>query len=83
MPWQVPVNRRFDLYSCETTPAGYDMHPESEPIGLTPSLICRYTCGRNLGSGPLKFRPSLVILTRGHQAQSSRELASPTRSTPN
>lgn len=51
--WQVPVKRLdFDLYAGKIDPAfGYEYRIQESPqrIGVTPSLICRYTCGRPLG----------------------------------
>lgn len=53
MRWQVPVKRLdFDLYAGKIdTGFGYEYRIQESPsrIGVTPSLICRYTCGRNLG----------------------------------
>ena len=51
--WQVPVKRiDMDLYAGKIDSAfGYEYRIQESPsrIGVTPSLICRYTCGRNLG----------------------------------
>lgn len=60
--WQVPVKRvDFDLYAGKIDPVfGYEYRIQESPsrIGVTPSLICRYTCGRNLGiKARLRFLP--------------------------
>lgn len=66
--WQVPVKRLdFDLYAGKIDPAfGYEYRIQESPqrIGVTPSLICRYTCGRPLGvKARFKFLPrrSLIL----------------------
>ncbi len=73
--WQVPTKRLdFDLYAGKIDSAfGYEYRAQESPqrMGVTPSLICRYTCGRPLGlKARLRFLPrrSLIValsLTNG------------------
>jgi hypothetical protein len=55
--YQVPTRRvDLDLYAGKIDPVfGYEYRIQESPsrIGVTPSLICRYTCGRPVG---LKMR---------------------------
>ncbi len=59
--WQVPVKRLdLDFYFGKVDPPfGYEYRIQESPtrIGITPSLICRYTCGRALG---IKMRMRLL-----------------------
>lgn len=66
--WQVPVKRLdIDFYAGKIDPAfGYEYRIQESPtrVGVTPSLICRYTCGRPLGlKARFKFlaRRSLIV----------------------
>lgn len=51
--YQVPTRRvDLDLYAGKIDPVfGYEYRAQESPtrIGVTPSLICRYTCGRPIG----------------------------------
>lgn len=65
--WQVPVKRLdFDLYAGKIDPAfGYEYRIQESPnrIGVTPSLICRYTCGRPLGiKARFRFLPRRSLI---------------------
>lgn len=65
--WQVPVKRfDFDLYAGKIDPVfGYEYRIQESPsrIGVTPSLLCRYTCGRNLGlKARFKFLPRRALI---------------------
>ncbi len=65
--WQVPVKRLdFDLYAGKIDPPfGYEYRIQESPtrIGVTPSLLCRYTCGRPLGvKARLRFLPRRSLI---------------------
>ncbi|HEY0135728.1 MAG TPA: bZIP transcription factor [Nannocystis sp.] len=65
--WQVPVKRLdFDLYAGKIDPPfGYEYRIQESPsrIGVTPSLICRYTCGRPLGiKARFRFLPRRSLI---------------------
>lgn len=60
--YQVPTRRiDLDLYAGKIDPVfGHEYRTQESPVrmGVTPSLICRYTCGRPLGvKARLRFLP--------------------------
>jgi len=65
--WQVPVKRLdFDLYAGKIDPPfGYEYRIQESPnrMGVTPSLLCRYTCGRPLGvKARFRFLPKRALI---------------------
>lgn len=65
--WQVPTKRLdIDLYAGKIDPVfGYEYKIQESPsrVTVTPSLICRYTCGRNPGlKARFKFLRSRALI---------------------
>lgn len=65
--WQVPVKRLdFDLFAGKIDPPfGYEYRIQESPsrTTVTPSLACRYTCGRPLGlKARFRFLPKRALI---------------------
>lgn len=65
--WQVPVKRLdFDLYAGKIDPPfGFEYRIQESPMRttVTPSLACRYTCGRPLGiKARFRFLPKRSLI---------------------
>lgn len=65
--WQAPVKRLdLDLYAGKIDPPfGYEYRVQESPsrVTVTPSLMCRYTCGRPLGlKARFRFLPRRALI---------------------